>query len=405
MLTLMLFYFIQNIFSPDGREVGEIIKYTFCGTLMVVISTYIITTCKITILGPLIWTFPFFCWLSLSYIFTTNLERSKEYLIGSTGGILFFFSVGFSISIIKTIFLRERRLATQKNEIYKNVLLICLNIFFILSYLNYLEFKNLGVLESFQWSSGDYQRRGIFLIIANIFVLNFLIFNQNIKKQNFNFYLNCFFILHFILASILIAQSLRSNIGAIVISGFLIIYWFYLLSNLSSRQKFFLQFFITILVATTSLFYFREIQELSNHLRIFGYGEGFWSIVAPRLEILQNFWPQMSYNILFGNLDVDKITGQPGSYAHSIILNIISHLGLLGLITFLFIGLPFLSNLKNILLRDPITKLNFYIFALIFILGCLTQSMHWAPFWFQLAILLFNIKQQHNSRVDNRATF
>jgi hypothetical protein len=142
------------------------------------------------------------------------------------------------------------------------------------------------------------------------------------------------------------------------------------------------------------LFFFSGIDQYS--LRIFGYGEAKITSIDSRLALFQNFYVQFSLNPLFGNAQADVLTTGAGTYIHSVVVSIMTHMGVVGLL--LFLGLNFSiyrqisrSRNRNFEFRHLYNDKKYGLFRLIalatvLLFGTLTAFYTWLPYWFSVGI-------------------
>jgi hypothetical protein len=144
--------------------------------------------------------------------------------------------------------------------------------------------------------------------------------------------------------------------------------------------------------------------QLSNFditkTRLFGYGKGENNSINSRVKIIQeNFITHITYNPLFGDFEVDRKTTGKGTYVHSFIVTMQTHLGVFGLFLTLLILVFLWNNLryaKNILgcdyMYDKYLKKIFRIYLLtlllvFFVFSSLTTFLTWMPIWMLFGLI------------------
>ena len=92
-----------------------------------------------------------------------------------------------------------------------------------------------------------------------------------------------------------------------------------------------------------------------------------------RVELLTNFIIHFSNSPLFGNIIVDRLTTGEGTYIHSFMGTIFTHLGLLGasiFIIYLYLSIKELCRIEILSFEDNAIKI-YYILIFIFIIACI----------------------------------
>jgi hypothetical protein len=167
------------------------------------------------------------------------------------------------------------------------------------------------------------------------------------------------------------------------------------LSKLTSKLfgSIFVSLFI-VFVLLVGLINFFDIDL--DRFRIFGFGSGDMSSISSRLALLNNFFIQFDYNPIFGNMDVDRLTTGEGSYTHSFILSLLSHLGIIGFILFfiyLFVAIKEkLNNHNNLFVNNLLSLYSLVVFAGIFAIASFGTFITWIPLWFLLGLIFPPIK-------------
>lgn len=139
-----------------------------------------------------------------------------------------------------------------------------------------------------------------------------------------------------------------------------------------------------------------------TNLRLFNFGEGGAAptSVSTRLAILQSdYLRQLNYSPIFGNMAVDTLTTGTGSYAHSLPLSLLTHLGITGFSLFvLFLWLRIRELRRGdswcgVTVGSMARQKNLQLFILLILLAVilvasLTTFFVWMPLWFALGLLV-----------------
>ena len=127
-----------------------------------------------------------------------------------------------------------------------------------------------------------------------------------------------------------------------------------------------------------------------------------------RLTMLrENFSPQLSVNPIMGNMDADNIISGKGTYVHSFILSMMTHIGIVGLILFFlyffsavfeyYKSLHYSKNYKSFYLKLFV----FLITIFIFLMANIASFFSWNPIWFVLGFSFPAIYYQKNRIKDD----
>jgi hypothetical protein len=121
--------------------------------------------------------------------------------------------------------------------------------------------------------------------------------------------------------------------------------------------------------------------------------------IESRIEVLQYYPDQLAFAPLLGSLRVDQLTAGDGRYAHSLLLSLQSHLGLVGLVLFAIYLREVLKkpwHAKLGVLNANMYSLEMYRRAML-ILGimyaCFATFFTWAPLWYLFGTMQFRRKQ------------
>ena len=342
----------------------------------------------------------------------SDIEYLKQIIIGTTGGILLFFTIGtFSKQALEVITKSKGSLFSIK---------ILLLIFLIIGFLIFFNFQSrlLDRTDIFyiEGVEGEYQRPGNFLIM--LFMMVSFIYvsfssNENTKKKvSLIFWLTVYsssFIITLVSSQMIGSNAATANLIAVYLITIVLSFlgfskdirqnFFFGKISLSVSKKllkkiikysfviiFFILFIVTVIVQSNKL----DLQKT----RIFGYGEGENTSVNTRFEIIRDTGAdQMSYAPILGNLNVAQLTtGEAGKTLHNFIPNIIAELGLVGLSIVLSLFFLLFSRLiktirntvnAQIGFQSFITNLwIFFILVFIFLYANISVDKSWSVMWF-----------------------
>lgn len=151
------------------------------------------------------------------------------------------------------------------------------------------------------------------------------------------------------------------------------------------------------IVAWGSISYF-DIDVTALRLFNFGGGGAAPTSVSARLDILESdYLQQLNYAPVFGNMAVDRLTTGVGSYAHSLPLSLLTHLGLVGFALFVLFLWMRLRELRHgdswcgVTMGGAQRQKNFQLFIFFILLAVilvatLTAFFVWMPLWFALGL-------------------
>jgi hypothetical protein len=268
---------------------------------------------------------------------------------------------------------------------------------------------------------GDYQRPASFLIISSMMLsslyIHILLMSDNyhfiFKKIIFIFYF--FICLMNLIFSMLLSQMIQSNNGLVCIGGILLIslffhvYLFFLKSRKILKKYCFkfrniifgkigknivLSGLITLVgFVIILLFSIKLIGIDVSTLRIGNYGEGRISSIETRHDINSAFFIHFFYSPetpIWGNMQVDTLTTGVGSYMHSFLLSILTHLGMFGLgIIVIFLYLSFKELLQKGVPGIYINGIKMYktlSFCCFFIIANKAYFFNAISFWFLIGL-------------------
>ena len=126
--------------------------------------------------------------------------------------------------------------------------------------------------------------------------------------------------------------------------------------------------------------------------------------VDSRLELWSNFAIHLDYSLLLGNMGVDTYTTGTGTYVHSLVGSLLTHLGLIGFILF-FTYLYFAIKEKlyssysegeyGRYVDNGISVYSLIVFIAMLLIASVGVFFTWVPIWFLMGMFfpVFNLKQ------------
>jgi hypothetical protein len=358
----------------------------------------------------------------------SEIDYLRSFWFSTTLGCLIFYMLGAFIACVT----KEINIWCNKNK-YLSRYNYYLGFFYILCnfLLNLYVFLKLlprrrpvfFLIDTF----GFYQRPGNFIII-NSFLIAYCYFNiQSNNKRKFLLDIFCF---SYFIITIFLVQFVGSNNGFLGVFGILfisIVYKFYLLKENKNEQKLFVSEDKPKTINKCLLISFKKLGLISVCLFIilFLFFTAFRSIMPPirilhynlneeynplddRLTMLkENFLPQLSVSPLMGNMDADNIISGKGTYVHSFILSMMTHIGIVGVTLFLlyfffamfeyYKSLHYIKDYKSFYLKLFV----FLITIFIFLMSNIASFFSWNPIWFALGFCFPAIYYRNNSIKDD----
>jgi len=401
----LLSYLFSNILSvgESGTGLPILILYILLFSLASLVS---FPGYKLTFRLHFLVFLMYLLWVSLRVILDmADTEYLKAITFGTTGGILFFYIIGVSLS---TVFFRIMKI----KDVLFEPRIIFLFFLFLAVFLFYSYSEKLLDTLIFYIADvdGGYQRPGNFMSISFI-IVSFMFFYYSLgiyKKttsyKGFYFWFIIYSISTFLLLST--TQMIGSNSATVVVSGvFLITVVMSLVSinnviinkyrsgmiNLSNSKKVIksLAFFsfLSLLLFSVVLLTIVSVTDFDiETLRLFGYGSGNTSI-SSRLDILLvNGLDQIGYSPFFGNINVALITtGNAGTTLHSFLPYVMANLGLVGLIMVCILYYMIFKQLwrevnktKNNHQMAMINLFSLLILVFIFLFANISTGISWA---------------------------
>lgn len=371
----------------------------------------------------------------------TELSEIKEATIGTTRGVFLALLEGYIISVcIYTL----SNLFT-KSLIWKNIVFISifvLSFFYLYSLFVLLNELLLNIRDDVFLIKdvGAYQRPGVMLSIAYL-VLSLLIVKTIYisKNKKISLFLKPIKVLYIVLYSAItitqcvISQAIASNscllftvVLYLISIGFILLVFIrdrrlHNYGTLNEKKKYLYGFrwmpivrswvigLISIVLIGIYLIYKFDFDI--SQTRVMGYGSGEVSSISSRTSFIEKYYPtHLSYNPIFGHLQVDELTTGKGTYAHSFLLATLSHMGVVGLILFLTFfyfaiqglcrnrNLIFLHGIQNTYLSKAFRFYLIFILFCIFAIASLTTFIDWMPIWFAFGLILTSVYTKTNEQ-------
>jgi hypothetical protein len=361
--------------------------------------------------------FLIFIMLKIAYD-SGDLSILKAHSIGTRGGVIFAFSTGLVFYYVMTLLYRVSQYSSHHRRSVSRIvnILLALNIILVLDIFIYY----LGDIRSDIFliidNQGNYQRAADlmfmnFQVLASLVAISFLDLKKTATVINFQL----IGILLISIVLVILMQLIASNKGAVTITAFtLILFIFYsILPYLKAHPQFSLNFSTIFFGAIGRKVFKKSVYMVSlllilvavlavtskfdiGKMRILSFGQGKVSSIDSRIDIIQNnFIEQFQYAPIFGNTEVELLTTGAGTYQHSLLLSIITHLGLIGLVMFFIVNLSMYIGLKKAFQYNDYLEIShnkiyslFRLFSLsaIFILATFSSFYTWMPYWFSLGL-------------------
>ena len=358
------------------------------------------------------------------FILNSTLNRPndlKALLLATSGGIILFYILGSLVSI-NLLYIKEKILNFNQFLNIFNFFYIVFSMVFSVLFLDIFMTHSENVREDLFLISdlnGMYQRAGAFLTISFFiysFITAFFLFvNKYVKKSKFMTLMAFLIFGLYCLTTIggmLLSQMIGSNNTLVNLGGLLFattIFYIFInftkaenllshiklnvkkifFSKLSSKLfgSIFISLFI-LFVLLVGLINFFDIDL--DRFRIFGFGSE-TNAMSTRLELISNFFIHFDYNPIFGNMAVDILTTGEGTYIHSFIATLLTHLGIVGFILFfiyLFVAIKEkLKSSNNLYVNNLFSLYSLVVFAGIFAIASVGTFITYSPIWFLLGLL------------------
>lgn len=433
-LACILAFFLMNVSIGDssGEGMPLLLLSIFFSTLT--LGVLILSIEEIRVNKSLFFILLFFIYILIKGFF--DLEKSsnlKELTIGTTSGIFLFFYLGFSVylGIYSLFFVKSNQ---KLNKIFLYVRIFFIFFIYIILLRNIVSVIVEGMRSDIVLMTehnNSYQRPANLLTIAFI-ILSYIYLLHMYKSSETKFFFKK--IVNLLLSILYISigifqmfliQVIGSNTGMVMILAIMAMTLpFVLLTSISSRRMESLNNYIkrirtnlltfkwqpliinslkTIIVLIVVVYCFIWYFDFDiSKTRFFGFGQsdGFASrSFETRGKILQeNLLIHLTYNPVFGNMLVDHLTTGKGTFVHSLILSVQTHLGIFGSIFFFLIlkfNFSFIMNAYNRIyfnvnsnkyLSNSIKIYSVVLLMFIIISGSFSTFYTWAPFWFSLGL-------------------
>ncbi|MCK9491179.1 MAG: hypothetical protein M0Q24_03730 [Sulfurimonas sp.] len=361
-----------------------------------------------------------------------NMYFLKAFTVSTTSGIVLFYFLGiivsFVLSLIKGHVLKKKESLKIFNIFFFAFSLVILIVFIMTySFLSSFMSEKLFLITIL---NGNYQRPGTFLSIAfliySVFYMLFIVLNNKFKNEYklLVLFLSIAYI-GAILGAILLSQMIASNNALVTLVGMLFltlvflinIYYFkieYLMENkriilkniLFNKTTLFLLIsivivFVTIIIIFVGMVLIFDI-DLSR-FRIFGFGAEQINSITARIELWKNFTTHFKYSPFFGNMAVDRLTTGDGTYVHSFLGSLLTHLGVVGFVLFfsyLYFAFKELLNIEEDFIENKLITLYLSLLYLgIFAIAIFGVHVSWIPLWFLLG-MIFPVFKFKNRKED-----
>lgn len=438
MLLFVFAFFFKNIMHLRQGGVGYDFLFLFLalGIMLIFFNSYQRSFVFINL--SLLFILLFFSYILLKLeIDISRINTLKSFTVGTNGGIVFAFLLGsLSFLAIQSLLFDcvFDHSALKISTYYVFILIIIYFLFSAKAFFFHLSELRTDVFL-IQNAEGLYQRPGDFICMSFVIIslLIFLVFSLNFshnKTQN-KLILLTINILYFICIIFLmfLGQLIGSNkvllfivAVAFTTTSFLLYFVFIMQKMRKISNKSTCPMIIFCGAKEIFKFKFRHLMVFSllasfiiftltyslicitnfdvSSLRIMGYGYGYegpFSSIISRLNLFKNnFLVHFDYNPLLGNMKVDKLTTGSGSYVHSFLFSILTHLGIIG---FMFFLISFASSLIEISKENyPLAKIvpdHFHSFfrayasvmlLLLLSMATIAAFFSWMPFWLTLGL-------------------
>ncbi|HGJ5876575.1 MAG TPA: hypothetical protein ACHBX0_09530 [Arsenophonus sp.] len=349
----------------------------------------------------------------------------KQITIGTTGGILLFYFIGYFCALSFNNLLN----LNKKIIFYFFIFIVSISLCYII-YCFYPRIRtDLFLLRGI---NGAYQRPGNFLSILFFmhsflfFMFSLFYFNKKLSKKTLILIYSFTSVIYLLLSQLIASNSSTAviiGINFITTTMMLIMFqkdlFLHYVNNkikIIYSKKFILRFislgFLYIIsIGSVAIFLILFFNLNINKLRVFGFGSHSNNSILSRMEIIFDTGiQQITYAPILGDMNVAfYVTGIKGRYLHNFIPNIISQLGLIGflIITYIFSNVFYrlyskiiYKNIGNIIDTYKSKMLNLYfllIMLYIFIFANLATSMSWSVIWFAIGFINCSVNFNKNN--------
>lgn len=421
MISSLLIYLFTNIkLIGEGSPALVVLAFSvLLGGLLIVLE--VLLKQNVYIKKSFLFLILFFTYVIVNI--TLNRPNDlKALLLATSGGIILFYILGSLVST-NLLYIKEKILNSNQFLNMFNFFYTAFSFLFLVLFLD--TFATL--MENVRTDlflladlDGMYQRPGTFLVISffiySFMTAFFLFVNKYAKKSKISVLMSfVLFGLYCLLTigGMLLSQMIGSNNTLVNLGGLLFATTiFYIFMNFTKSEnmlsyiklnikkiflsklgsKLFGSIFISLFVVLVLLVGLINYLDIDlDQFRIFGFGSGEVSSISSRLELWNNFTIQFDYNPIFGNMAVDALTTGEGTYTHSFIATLLTHLGMVGFILFfiyLFIAIKEkLKNSNNLYVNNLFALYSLIVFAGIFAIASFGTFITWIPFWFLLGLI------------------
>tara|TARA_R110000850_G_scaffold96655_4_gene201875 strand:- start:10662 stop:12005 length:1344 start_codon:yes stop_codon:yes gene_type:complete len=419
-VLILLYYFAINILNIGEQGVGILYALGFF-----ILSGLI--GLRLIVIRRLYFRLSFLLLLLLVILVTVRIvfDRAeiaflKETLIGSTGGVIFFFLMGvaLSFSLLELLRLSTRRPARVAMLGY--FLLLAVSVFY--GYLA-IELKERLRDDIFliKMEGASYQRPGnfltiVFLLYSVLFFIVMLVKEYNKLKTPFSFAMPLIYLASTCVAAFS-AQMIGSNNSFLMISSIGVITLVsYSVKSVSLRYpgsrrqvtdrvlsySVIRSLFFRGAIVVGGIFLFLVVivnwaDFDIKQMRFFGFGDSENDSVSSRLSIFKgNFILHYSDSPLWGNYNIDVESTGAGTYVHSALGYSLTHTGVVGFIVLLtMIVLVIRDLVSSSVIFDgslsfqlkSVRMLFLFLFLVVFVVASLATVMTWSVLWFSLGFL------------------
>ena len=421
MSSLFIAYFLINIkeLGEGSPALGLLYSAVLIGSFMLILQMLLAK--KVIIRKSFFAIILFFTYFIFRIVVDTqNTDMLKAFTIGTNGGMILYYISG---ALVGSSFLNIKKIISnskQLQKIYSILIFIFVAIFSFFYFDLFINLLSLLREDIFLITNGsNYQRVGSFMLMTFIILFHFIILMLiNFKYKNrltkFLFLILIIWSFALIISALLFSQLIGSNNTFVNLMILLIVFSIvimlvipkksiFILSNYNILNIFrgkivkriYFHIFIALLLITFLLFLLITIYDIDiNRFRILGFGAGGTSAANSRLELWNNFFIHLDYSLLLGNMMVDTHTTGTGTYVHSLIASLLTHLGLFGfLLFFVYLFFAIKENMisYNIyylkFIDNIIFVYSFLLFAGMFLVASVAVYFSWTPIWFLFGLI------------------
>ena len=443
-LVLFDFYLKTNIsgLNEGSESLSVLVLSVFIGCVL--FAWKIISSSSLFVKRSTGFLVLFFAYFVLRIIIDIgSLEQLKSYTVATSGGVIFFYSMGLLISLLLNQLTLARNSTSQRYlKIFTGGAFVYLifsftTMFYVFSELAMRLRDDLFLIADLD---GTYQRAGNFLTIS--FLVNTTVYmrvialNQQCKNGIYRFLKYFIFLIYLSYTglAVVVAQMIGSNNATVTILGLSVVFLITLLLIMPKKIKSYLNHHelsikkiilgrigrrAVFLLVISIVALFVLIMSIANLLgfdllstRLMGFGAGESSSINSRLDLLGNFIIQFSDSPFLGNMNVAvETTGNSGSYVHSFMLSSLTHLGVLGsTLLLVYLGLAYKEifsragkiTLSNFLLPDNVYALYSLItISFLLLIATAATFITWSVAWFAMGLFFVAIRFEKNKRFNH----